>query len=193
MRWGTRATIHFDRVGSAWLIKRFVDPQAEFIFVTGTDEPDADVELFSMPGARLAMQDEKDSTFGRILKAYSISDAALDLMGQVFMDTVQYVVRDPTHAGLSKREPHVLGLLALTEGVMLRCSTDAQCLEASLPLFDAFYARLQAQVVIEAILPSPPAAPYEQTLGLVQTVTALRADHITFSPAAFAAALQRLS
>jgi hypothetical protein len=45
MRWATRAGIHIDRASSAWLLRRFVDPDAEFVFVDAPEAPGLDVVL----------------------------------------------------------------------------------------------------------------------------------------------------
>ena len=54
MRWATRRNCHVDRAACAWLIRRFLDPEAEFVFVDDQDEVPADATAFDMRGAELA-------------------------------------------------------------------------------------------------------------------------------------------
>lgn len=50
MRWATRKSIHIDRSASAWLIGRFIDPDAAFVFVTAPDDVPAGAVPFDMRG-----------------------------------------------------------------------------------------------------------------------------------------------
>ena len=54
MRWATRAGVHIDRAACAWLIRRFIDPHAEFSFVTDPTLVPADATGFDMPGVDLS-------------------------------------------------------------------------------------------------------------------------------------------
>lgn len=76
MRWATRAGIHIDRAASAWLIKRFVDPDAEFVFVTDPDEVPADATPFDMRGVEYGHHGT-DCTFETILRRHDLIDPAL--------------------------------------------------------------------------------------------------------------------
>jgi hypothetical protein len=53
MKWATRAGIHVDRIACAWLIRRFVDPEAEFVFVADPDQVPDDATPFDMRGVDL--------------------------------------------------------------------------------------------------------------------------------------------
>ena len=76
MRWATRASVHVDRTASAWLIRRFIDPEAEFLFVGDPDEVPADATAFDMRGAELSHKGG-DCTFETLLRRYELDDAAL--------------------------------------------------------------------------------------------------------------------
>jgi hypothetical protein len=54
MKWATRAGVHIDRAACAWLIRRDIDPDAEFVFVSDPDEVPADATPFDLRGADLA-------------------------------------------------------------------------------------------------------------------------------------------
>jgi hypothetical protein len=76
MRWATRAGIHVDRTACAWLIRRFVDPEAEFIFVDDPAEIPEDATPFDMRGVELGHRGGECS-FEAVLRRYEFDDAAL--------------------------------------------------------------------------------------------------------------------
>ena len=80
MRWATRRGVHIDRAACAWLIRRFLDPDAEFVFVGNRDEVPADATPFDMRGVELGHQrrgDGQDCTFETILRRYELTDPVL--------------------------------------------------------------------------------------------------------------------
>jgi hypothetical protein len=76
VKWATRAGIHIDRAASAWLIKRFVDPDADFVFVTDPDDVPADATPFDMRGVEYGHHGA-DCTFETILRRHDLLDPAL--------------------------------------------------------------------------------------------------------------------
>jgi hypothetical protein len=76
VRWATRAGVHIDRSACAWLVRRFIDPQAEFLFVTDPDEVPADATAFDMRGAQLSHHGG-DCSFETILRRYQLDDPVL--------------------------------------------------------------------------------------------------------------------
>ena len=76
MRWATRAGIHIDRAACAWLIRRFVDPAAEFLFVGDPAEVPADATPFDMRGVELGHVGG-DCSFETILRRYELTDPVL--------------------------------------------------------------------------------------------------------------------
>jgi hypothetical protein len=76
VRWATRAGVHIDRAACAWLLRRFIDPQAEFLFVTDPDEVPADATAFDMRGAELSHHGG-DCSFETILRRYQLDDPVL--------------------------------------------------------------------------------------------------------------------
>ena len=99
MKWVTRDHVHMDRVASPWLIRRFIDPSAEFIFVpfarTRTSPIDfvlpPDAIAFGIPGSELGPHDEHGSTFRKLLRKYSLDDAALEFMARIIESGVHHV------------------------------------------------------------------------------------------------------
>ena len=76
MKWATRAGIHIDRASSAWLIRRFIDPDAEFVFVTDPDDVPADATPFDMRGVAYGHHGN-DCTFETLLRRHDLADPAL--------------------------------------------------------------------------------------------------------------------
>lgn len=147
MKWVTREHVHLDRVASPWLIQRFIDPGADFIFVPWLEEhlAPADAIPFSLPGVALGSHDATGTTFSKLLRHYDLHDAALDRIETIISRGVAVVVSgfrpDP-----DDEEGHVaVGLLALSEGIPILHRSDGDVLAASYPIFDALYARYRVR------------------------------------------------
>ena len=80
-RWVTRPRPHIDRIASAWLIRRFIDPQAEFVFAAPGEFP-ADAIPFDTPGVELSHQGE-DCTFETLLRRARLRDRRLRRLAEV--------------------------------------------------------------------------------------------------------------
>jgi hypothetical protein len=76
VRWATRAGVHIDRAACAWLVRRFIDPDAEFVFVGDPDEVPADAIAFDIRGAELSHHGG-DCSFETILRRYDLQDPVL--------------------------------------------------------------------------------------------------------------------
>jgi hypothetical protein len=76
MRWATRAHCHVDRTACAWLIRRFIDGDAEFVFVEDPDEVPADATPFDMRGVELSHHGNNCS-FETFLERYELEDPVL--------------------------------------------------------------------------------------------------------------------
>ena len=80
-RWVTRPRPHIDRIASAWLIKRFIDPEAEFVFAPPADFP-ADAIPFDAPNVELSHQGE-DCTFETLVKRAKLRDRRLARLAEI--------------------------------------------------------------------------------------------------------------
>jgi hypothetical protein len=76
MKWATRTGCHVDRAACAWLLTRFVDPGAEFVFVDDPDDVPTDATPFDMRGAELSHHGG-DCTFETMLHHFELDDAVL--------------------------------------------------------------------------------------------------------------------
>ena len=139
MRWITRRNIHVDRTSCPWLIRKFIDPQAEFIFV----EANADVaslkgHTFDMRGAEYGHEGDK-CTFQVMLERHDLcDDSALVEMGRI--------IRDADVPPSRTRRQEAGGLDALIRGFQLSVPDDHEKLVLTRPLYDALYAYCQAKV-----------------------------------------------
>ena len=82
MKWATRPSIHVDRAASAWLIERFVDPDATFVYVEELDNVPADATPFDMLGCDLSHHGT-DVTFETILRRNDLLDPVLWRIGEI--------------------------------------------------------------------------------------------------------------
>lgn len=83
MKWATRAGIHIDRAACAWLIRRFVDPAAEFVFVNDLAEVPADATPFDMRGVELGHH-HGDCSFETVLNRYDLTtDPSLSRIAEI--------------------------------------------------------------------------------------------------------------
>ncbi len=146
MKWVTTARVHYDRVASPWLIKRFVDPSAEFLFVARgqEDKRPQDAIPFAIAGTRLGPHDDDGPTFLKIVKEYKLQDPALDLMAKVVGLGVAYVLHGYRPASDDRYGQMAVGLLAFSDGMMLLKESDQERLDASYVVWDAVYALFKA-------------------------------------------------
>jgi hypothetical protein len=134
MRWITREKVKVDRVACPWLIKKFVDPQAEFIFVPANQVEAKARELgatpFDVEGCELGHHGE-DVSFNSILKKYKLTDPALVLLGEI-------VRAADSHP--SNRHDAGEGLRWIAHGFNALGLSDHEILEKEFIVYDALYA-----------------------------------------------------
>lgn len=134
MKWVTRARPMVDRIACPWLISRFVDSEAEFLYapadqVTAVAEREG-ATPYDVPGAELGHHGAECS-FDAIIKTYNLTDPAL-------LDLALIVRGADTDA--KDLTPESRGLVAIAEGFRLHYQDDHQQLTAELPVYDALYA-----------------------------------------------------
>jgi hypothetical protein len=129
MRWGTRAHCHVDRAASAWLIRRFIDPDAEFVFVDDPEDLSEDTTPFDIRGAELSHHGG-DCTFETLLRRYELDDPVLW--------DVARVVHEADLDDDRFDAPEARGLDVLIRGLSL-VADDEELLELAARLFDGLY------------------------------------------------------
>lgn len=141
MKWVTRERPKTDRIACPWLILRFVDPEAEFLYVPadevlGVAERE-DALSYDAPDARYSHRDAL-CTFEVLVEEYGIDDPAVHVLARIVHGADIAEDRDAT--------PQSRGLLAVAEGFHLLELGDHRQLELSLPVYDALYAWCQNEV-----------------------------------------------
>ena len=133
-RWITRERPKIDRIACPWLVRRFVDPRAMFLFVPAGEvigkAKELDAIPFDVPGVTFSHVDEKCS-FDAFIEQYELDDPALDRLA--------LIVRG-ADTGRLELAPECAGLLAVSLGISASAATDEEALELGFPVYDALYA-----------------------------------------------------
>jgi hypothetical protein len=129
--WVTRTGVHIDRIASAWLIRRFIDPKAKFRFVPGQGyAPKAGELRFDMFEAEFTHEGER-CTFEALLERFSLRDSALRQVGEIVHDID---LKDAKFA-----RPEAAGIDRLIVGIALRLKSDEARLESGGEVFESLY------------------------------------------------------
>jgi len=158
MKWVTRRYIRVNRTASAWFIRRFVDPSAEFFFVA-EDQVALMQETrgaigFDASGAKYPHRDDSGRcAFEMLVDEYAPNDEALRQLG--------LIVRSADFADQTTLTPEGAGLRAISQGFPLVFSHDHDTLDRASFLYDALYAVLQKRQEIASVegKPSEPSWP----------------------------------
>lgn len=144
MKWVTREKAKVDRIACPWLITRFVDPKAEFLFVPVDKVMEVAKEQgaipFDTPGADLHHYTEDGDercSFDAIIKKYNLKEAALLDMAEVVRTA---------DAAPRKRRPEGAGLEALALGFRMNAKDDHHNLQLQFPAYDALYTYCKLKV-----------------------------------------------
>lgn len=135
MKWITRSHIHVDRVACPWLITRFVDSDAEFLFVPKSEVDRIVKETgaipFDVPGAELGHHEGRCS-FESIISKYELKEPGLLRMAKIVhsADVDEDIDNDPIARGLE----------AIASGFSLRFPEDLENLQHQFDVYDALYA-----------------------------------------------------
>jgi hypothetical protein len=129
--WVTREGVYVDRVASAWLIRRFIDPEAQFKFVSGKGYRPKEGELrFDMFEAEFTHEGDK-CTFEVLLDRCGLKDAALRAIGEIIHDI------DLKDGKFGRTE--VAGIRTLMEGIGAATKDDAQRIARGTEVFNDLY------------------------------------------------------
>lgn len=142
MKWVTRRRVHVNRTATARLIRRFLDPQAELIFVepgevTRVQERESAIG-FDAPGALYAHRDEKGRcSFERLVEEKLPGDSALARLARI--------VHGADFPAEIEITPESAGLWAISQGFTDVARDDAEIVEKAAFLYDSLYAHLRRQ------------------------------------------------
>ena len=138
MRWATRANCHVDRTASAWLIKRVLDPDAEFVFVDDPDDVPADATPFDIRGVELSHHEGRCS-FETILKKYDIDDPVMWEIG--------HIIHEADIGDEAFDAPEARGLDVLVRGLSM-IKDDPTLLEITESVYEGLYEYLKRATVL---------------------------------------------
>jgi hypothetical protein len=144
MKWITRSHVHVDRVACPWLITRFVDSDAEFLFVPKSQvleraEQEGAIP-FDTPGAQLHHEGDL-CTFSVMINRYGLTDPALLRMAKIV---------NAADTDRLELDPLAAGLEAVAVGYGLRFPDDHENLERQFEVYDALYAWCRVDVAARA-------------------------------------------
>jgi hypothetical protein len=143
MKWITRERVKVDRIGCYWLIKKLIDPKAEFFFVPVADVMTKAKELGATPfdvpphpDAKFFFRNAK-CTFELLVEEFKIADPAIHRLAKI--------VHGADVLGEEGTTPQSAGLKAISEGFLAVAQSDQERIDRQLPIYDALYAWCQAQ------------------------------------------------
>jgi len=141
MKWVTRSHVHVDRVACPWLIKRFVDNEAEFLFVPSSQVKKVTSDTGAIPFDAQDVElghHESRCSFESIVLKYELKDPALQRLAKIVhsADVTTDIDKDPIARGLE----------AIAVGYSLRYPDDEENLEYQFEVYDALYAWCRLQV-----------------------------------------------
>ena len=142
MKWITRSHVHVDRVACPWLITRFIDNQAEFLFVPASKidqvAKDTGAIPFDAPGVELGHHEGRCS-FESIILKYGLKESGLLRLAKIVhaADVSEDIDKDPIARGLE----------AIASGFSLRFPEDEENLAHQFDVYDALYAWCRIQAV----------------------------------------------
>ncbi|KAF0960092.1 chromate resistance protein ChrB domain-containing protein [Rhodococcus sp. T7] len=129
MRWATRAGIHIDRAACAWLIRRNIDPDAQFLWVSDPADVPPDATAFDMRGVELSHH-HGDCSFETILRRYELTDPVLWVLAEIVHEAD---IDDGRYDA-----PEAPGLDTVLRGLSLT-GTDDETLAVATRIFDGLY------------------------------------------------------
>jgi len=137
VNWVTWENIGVDRMGCAWLILRFIDPDAKFSFIAAGQTASLEgYEPFDIPGVRLTHRGGH-CTFHTLLHEYKLSDPILRWIASIIdeADVAQAVTLEPIATGLD----------FICQGIRRISPDDQTAIERGRMLYDALYAQLAVE------------------------------------------------
>jgi hypothetical protein len=135
VRWATRRGCHVDRTACVWLIKRYLDPEAEFYFFA---DPTEAPELFDVAGERLPHHGD-DCSFETFLKEYELTDPILTGIAEIVHDAD---LMDEKYGRVESE-----GLDAIIRGMQLALPDDEALIQHSDAVFDGLRVYLGREVL----------------------------------------------
>jgi hypothetical protein len=144
MRWVTRAHIHIDRAGSAWLIRRWIDQEAEFMFVDDPSDLPDDAVPFDIRGVEYGHHGD-DCTFETLLRRHSLDDPVLWRIAAIVHEAD---LEDDRYDA-----PEAPGLDVVLRGLSMTLDDEA-VLDLAGPVFDGLYEYFRRSFILDQEAPA---------------------------------------
>ena len=138
MLWATRRGCHVDRTACVWLIRRFIDPDAAFVFFGDPSEAPEGAKLFDVVGARLSHRGE-DCSFETFLNEYDLEEPVLKEIAEI--------VHDADLMDEKYGRPEAEGLDAIVRGMQLALPDDHALTRHTDVLYEGLYTYLGREVL----------------------------------------------
>jgi hypothetical protein len=171
MQWITKSHLHLDRTATAWLIRRFVDPEAELIYLewdqgVPPEEEGAPIP-FGFPGVRFSSHDEGGTAFAKVRRGHELDDPALERIELIVDSGVRQALGLEQVPGTSD-EVRTLGAAfnLLGEGYGVAFDDEAH-LDGATPLYDALYVLCNVRLLPAESLADLP-APMPERVGYLR-------------------------
>jgi hypothetical protein len=139
MKWATRPGVHVDRAACGWLIRRFIDPAAEFVFAGDLAAVPADATPFDMRGAGLGHHQGRCS--------FETALASFDLTADPALEEIGRIVHEADLGDERYDAPAAAGLDVLIRGLTLTSGSDHDTLAVTDRIFDGLYEHTRRQLM----------------------------------------------
>ena len=141
MLWATRHEPHLDRCASAWLIKRFVDPDATFAFVGRNEAPPSGSIPFVLPGAEVNPVEGISTSYDALVAKHQVRDPTALRIGEIIDD---YEVDAEEDAARTKLR-ETAGVFKVVRGLARVSKSDQETVAGALVVFDSLHAQLTSE------------------------------------------------
>jgi hypothetical protein len=182
MRWVTLAQIHLDRAASPWLIRRFVDPEAEFVFLDwgqdgripepGTLTLPPDATPFAIPGVPLGLHDADGTCFAKILRAHDLRQPELWAMERIIAAGVRHTFGHERAPDETDEETMLGGALNLIGTGFGIAFDDEGHLAAAMALYDGVLAHCRIRLLPAEVKQAAPFLPPQKLPFLREAIAA---------------------
>jgi hypothetical protein len=146
MIWATRHEPHLDRCASIWLIKRFIDQDASFVFINREEAPPMGAIPFVLPRAEINPIEGVSTAFDALVANHSLNDPSILRIGSIIHD---YEVDSGEDIDRLK-VPEANGLIKVVRGLARVSKSDHEIVERALVIFDSLYAQLASETTHRA-------------------------------------------
>jgi hypothetical protein len=137
--WVTRTKPHVDRCASAWLIKRFIDKDAEFQFISREDQIPEGAVAFTLPKAKINPVEGKKTTYDALAAEYRVKDKLALAIGRFVHDFEVDAQENPGKVKLKE----TLGLSYILGGLERISRNDSETIEEAMIVLDSLYESLK--------------------------------------------------